>query len=552
MRNILLIILSFLLTQCNVNKPFLSVKVNYLKPKSSDKNWQNKDIIKDSIPGISLDRAYQELLKNKIGKQVIVAVIDAQMDIHHEDLKQAIWVNKDEIPNNGIDDDKNGYVDDVNGWNFIGNTKGESVYESHFEFIRVIKKFKDIFENKSFDSVNNQLKTEYILYKKAKKRVQKEYKRMAYIKSAMDYSINWLDSIKNILKPYFPDEKYTIKKLKSYQTKDKKLKSAINRMIIAIRRDWSIKFFKKRIKDLDRYNDFYLNLNYNDRDLVGDDVNDVKDVKYGYHNVLVNPKFKVYHATYMAGVIGAIRNNNIGLDVFSNQIKIMPLVVSSNGDENDKDIALAIRYAVDNGAKVINMSFIKDFSMHQKWVQDALIYAEKHQVLCVHGSGNDHLDNDTFTNYPVDYDNFGFEIVDNFIEVGSNAYHANKWLISSFSNYGIKNVDIFAPGQNIYTTNINDGYTYDDGTSMAVPMVTGIAALIWSYYPNLKAKQVKEIILASGVSYDLDVEITGEDGKKKLVPFNSLSKSGKIVNAYNALLFAKNYKKWKAGKWPKK
>jgi len=218
----------------------------------------------------------------------------------------------------------------------------------------------------------------------------------------------------------------------------------------------------------------------------------------------------------------------------------MPLCISTYGDEHDKDMALAIRYAVANGASIINISSGKDYSLHSDWVEKEIIRAHNQDVLIVTSAGNDHLnlDQKEVFNYPNDTNSKGDEIVDNFIKVGASTNNLNKNIKRKSSNYGKTEVDIFAPGENIYTTSPNNTYSTKNGTSYAAPIVSGVAALIRSYYPSLSAAEVKDILMKSGTAYHIDIEIEQEDGSKKLVPFSELSKSGKIVNAYNALLLA--------------
>lgn len=215
------------------------------------------------------------------------------------------------------------------------------------------------------------------------------------------------------------------------------------------------------------------------------------------------------------------------------------------GSENDKDVALAIRYAVDNGAKIINMSFGKTLSENPQWIKEAFLYAEMHDVLLVAGSGNNSRDNDIKPFYPIDYDEqTGIEYCKNFIKVGAITSDGDKYFLAYFTNYGKKTVDIFAPGYFLKTTDPIVGYSYRDGTSMSSPIVSGVAALVRSYYPKLKASEVKKIILQSGVSINLNVQVPGEK-EGTLKPFKELSKSGKVVNAYNALLMAKEMSKKK-------
>jgi cell wall-associated protease len=297
------------------------------------------------------------------------------------------------------------------------------------------------------------------------------------------------------------------------------------------------------IKVQDQYRTTY-NEGYYDRAILGDNEFDLKDNHYGSNNMWKNSKW-LHHGTIVAGVIAANRANKIGIDGFSDQIKIMPIrTIPIGGSEHDKDVALAIHYAVDNGAKVINMSFGKTSSMHPEWIKEAFQYAEQHDVLLVAGSGNDSKNNDIDPFYPIDYDiNNGIEYCNNFIKVGGITFNGDKDFLISYSNYGKKTVDIFAPSEFIKTTFPDNKYAYRDGTSMATPIVSGVAALILSYYPKLTAAQVKQIILDSGVAFDnLQVQVPGEK-EGVLKPFSEMSKSGKVVNVYNALLMAAKVRK---------
>ncbi|WP_271782351.1 S8 family serine peptidase [Aquimarina algiphila] len=287
-----------------------------------------------------------------------------------------------------------------------------------------------------------------------------------------------------------------------------------------------------------------LNLDFNEREVLGDNPKDINDKNYGNGNVSGNLN-EFYHGTVVAGIIGATRNNNIGINGISNDLKIMSLKISSNGEEHDKDVSLAIRYAVDNGAKVINMSFAKNFSLYQQWVKEAIHYASEKDVLLIHAASNENNNIDVTPIYPNDIDDEGNESVDNFITVGAISNTLNKNFRSYFSNYGKINVDIFAPGDEIFTTEIKNSYGYHSGTSMATAIVTGVSCILRSHYPDLSAFQVKEILMKSGTLYNMDIEIEQKDGTKKMIPFSELSKSGSVVNAYNALLMAEQISKSK-------
>jgi cell wall-associated protease len=519
------------------------------------KFWQQKDFLKDNIPGISLDKWYE---KNKLQPKkttIVVAVIDTQIDLNHEDLKNQIWTNINEIPNNNIDDDHNGYVDDINGWSYLSAKNGSYVVWANFEYVRMVRKWQPIFQDKIESEILNENLQDFKEYSRAVKFLEKNNKFYNNWLKSLKYKNSIFKQSKDTLKYFFPKENYSIKNLdslykiykindKTYRQRrddnDKDLGALINVMINSL--ELNQKTFENVVdsyQQIDSIVNKNLNINFNDRSTLGDKIN-ILDKNYGNGNVSANIKgirSLKDHCTEVSGIIAGNRKNNIGINGFSDNIKIMPLHISCSGDENDKDIANAIRYAVDNGAKVINMSFGKEFSVHKEWVFEALQYAEKHQVLAIHGSGNDKSNVDNDSNYPNDNAfNGSQEICNNFINVGSTSQRMDSSFVSAFSNYGKKNVDLFAPGEEIYTTSAENKYKTDSGTSLAAPMVSGTAALIWLYYPKLTVQEVKQIILDSGSSYDIEVIVPGTKDKK--VKFSELSKSGKVLNVFNAMQMA--------------
>lgn len=501
--------------------------------------WQHLDIEKDTLAGTSLNRAYQEIIKNKKGKEiVIVAVIDTDIDIHHEDLKSAIWVNKKEIRDNGIDDDHNGYIDDINGWNFLGNSKGDAnVIYANAESTRILKRLKKKYP---VYPIFNQSKEDSLLFITANNRYMKSKQDLIKSQVSTSSNISKYKKSLNDLEGSFHKSYFTLSELDSLYNKNTNV--ALEESILFMRTMWRLgKTYQvlqnDSIKIVQEYNTTY-NDQYYDREILGDNELDLQDKNYGNNIVFKNAPW-TYHGTIVCGIIAADRTNTIGIQGFSSHIKIMPLqAIPSGGSENDKDVALAIRYAVDNGAKVINMSFGKTSSANPDWIRDAFLYAQQHDVLLVAGSGNDYSNNDIYPFYPIDYDEkTGVEFCDNFIKVGAINMDGDKNFLANFTNYGKKTVDLFAPGYFLKTTYPENKYAYRDGTSMSGPIVSGVAALVRSHYPELTASQVKKIILESGVAYDLQVQVPGEkDGVLK--PFSELSKSGKVVNAYNALLMA--------------
>ena len=516
----------------------------------------------DSIPGISLDKWHNEYNGNSTARSITVAVIDTQLDIEHEDLKNQIWINKKEIRNNKIDDDKNGYVDDVNGWNFLGTKSGNYVVWANFEYVRFIRKWKPFFDKVEEQDIAIENLNAFKTYKWSLSLLDYYQKYYATFSSSFGFLAKLYPKAKDTLKNYFPKEDYNLSQLdsmynkyklndKTFQERQKDNDEDFGALIeyVSVAHSYNSKSLQDLKDKLIQYDSIFnknLNLEYNERKLLGDNE---FSLEKDYGNNKVNAKIDGIrsfntHNTKVSGIIASNRKNKIGTKGFSNKIKIMPLAISPSGDEHDKDIANAIYYAVDNGAKIINMSFGKEFSLEKKWVDEAIKYAEQKNVLIVHSSGNDAFNTNNYPNFPDDYDNERKEeISNNFITVGSISSKLDSTLISSFSNYGILSVDLFAPGEDIYTCIPDNKYEIDSGTSLAAPMVSGTAALIWLYYPKLTVKQVKNIILESGVKIDKMVVKPGT--KNEMVPFSDLCKTGKILNTYNAMQLAKKVSRQK-------
>ncbi|GAB5565151.1 MAG: S8 family peptidase [Winogradskyella sp.] len=480
------------------------------------KNWGHLDLEKDTIPGMAVDRAYEEIIKNKKGKKVIVAVIDSGIDIDHEDLDDVIWTNKDEIPNNGKDDDNNGYIDDIHGWNFLGDA-----YDEQLEYVRLL-------------ASNN---TSDPRFEEAKALHDKEYQKYLGYKTQYDQISAAVKSAHETLTTHFGKEDYTSEEISAIKTEDPSLLQAVQIANQITANGISMADAGKEIEGAqDQINErlnFHLNKEFSGR-TTGDNINDLTDTGYGNGNVKPVKKSEA-HGTHVAGIIGAERNNGLGANGVANNIEIMAIRAVPNGDEYDKDVALAIRYAVDNGAKVINGSFGKSFSPYSQWVRDAIKYASDNDVVFVHAAGNDSKDVDVEPNFPDDNVNF-VEVSDTYIRVGSLTQNYGAKMVSGFSNYGQKNVDVFAPGSGIYATMPENEYDFNSGTSMAAPGVAGIAALVRSQYPKLTAAQVKQVIVDSGLPLTTKVVVGGD--AEDVRPFSELSTSGKIANAYNALIMA--------------
>ena len=498
--------------------------------------WPHMDIYKDSVPGMSLEKAYA-FLNGKSGKTVIVGVIDSGIDIEHEDLKDVVWTNDDEIAGNEKDDDNNGYTDDVHGWNFLGGEKGTDNPEQ-LELTRIVQKWTPRFEGKTLESIADKDTTDYKLYTKLKKIVEDKStnanNQVIQYSAIKDFVARANDTITKLV----GKEAYSIEDANNVSLAEPGLMQG--KMIIMRILDGgdTVPAALDQLTEIVAHYSNQLNAQYkvdfNGR-IAGDDPYDINDRDYG-NGLVIGSKETESHGTHVSGIIAASRNNEVGMNGVAHNVQIMALRAVPDGDEYDKDIALAIRYAVDNGAKVVNMSFGKSYSPNAEWVFDAIKYAAEKDVLLVHAAGNDGSDIDSAENFPNDSKDKITEIADNVITVGAMTRHYDERLVASFSNYGKLNVDVFAPGLEIYSTYPKDSYESIQGTSMAAPEVAGVAALIRSYYPSLTASQVKRVIMESGIEYDGDVLLPGSKTEK--APFKNLSVSGKILNAYNALKMA--------------
>lgn len=486
-------------------------------------NWYN-----GKSPGMNTEKAYSAL-KNRKSTTVIVAVIDSGIDLEHKDLKGKIWVNEDEIPNNGIDDDHNGYIDDIHGWNFLGAANGENQQYARLEKTRLLAQLDEKYKGKESSQIPTSERSDYDLYKKLRKEIAEE--RESNKKTLERYEQ---------LKELFPKlkamvveklgENFTMKEVDAWQPADEKegqLKGFATAIAMG---ELSEEQIEEGIAYLSASVNYQLNPEYNDRAMIGDNPHDFNDTRYGNSDV-EGPD--ALHGTHVGGIIGACRGNGLGGDGVAENIKLMSLRAVPDGDEQDKDIALAIRYAVDNGAMVINMSFGKGYSMHQKEVYEALAYADSKGVLLIHAAGNDNADVDHTENYPTSAYSFQKAKLGHFLTIGASTRFPKGELAATFSNYGQTKVDVFAPGFEIYSTVPQSDYKKLQGTSMAAPMVAGVAALLKSYFPELTMLQIKEAILSSAKSYKgTNQTLPGSEAK---VDFATLSVTGAVVDVNAAV-----------------
>ena len=530
---------------------FMSVGLWVTAQDAAPENWFNLDKSQDNVAGVSTEKMYKELLKDRASQTVVVAVIDSGVDPRHEDLKSVIWVNKDEIPDNGIDDDNNGYIDDINGWNFIGGKNGENINHESLEITRLVARYQKKYADKDLSSLSKKEKKEYERYKKLEKEIND--KREQISQQGMGY-IMFASAIKKI-KAGVGKDQISFEDLKAFESDDEEVTGMLPRLIdIMDKQGASFEEIESEIAGASDYFsgqlNYYYNTEYDPRSVVGDNYNDPYDRNYGNADVQ-GPD--AMHGTHVAGIIAAVRDNDLGIKGVANNVEIMSVRAVPDGDERDKDVANAIIYAVDNGASVINMSFGKGYSWDKEVVDKAVKYAAKKDVLLIHAAGNSSLNTDEEDNFPNDrYQKRGWfrkKMAKNWLEIGALSWKPGEDAVASFSNYAKENVDLFAPGYQINSTTPDQGYQALSGTSMASPVTAGIAAVLRSYFPTLTAEQVKDIMMSTTTPIKQKVKKPGYKEGDELVDFSSLSKSGGVVNAYLAVqkaMMTKGNKKIKA------
>lgn len=508
----------------------------YAQDSKPPENWFTLDPESDKVQGVSADRVYREM-KEREGRTVIVAVIDSGVDIEHEDLQGKIWKNEDEIAGNGIDDDKNGYADDVYGWNFIGGKDGRNVgpdtYELTREYVRLKEKYEGVEKPKRRD------REEFEYWKEIQSKFLEEYEKAdgqyKFYKQLQENTIRYY----SLLRAYLDVDTLTLEMIKQVQSQDSVIQSAqqtVGMIMMNMGEDIPyeqlVGFLDEAVSYFEDRALYGYNPDFNPRDIVGDNWDEPYEIGYG------NPDVEgpdASHGTHVAGIIAADRNNDIGIKGIAENVLIMPVRAVPDGDERDKDIANAIRYAVDNGADIINMSFGKGYSHRKQLVDEAIQYAESKGVLCVHAAGNSSDNLDEVTNFPTPVLEDGRR-AENWLEVGASGWGENENFVGSFSNYGQTTVDLFAPGVQIFSLYPDNKYEFASGTSMAAPSTSGVAAVLMSYFPDLTAKQVKTILVESTRKFgDLQV---ARPGSGDLVPFADLSMTGGMVNAMKAIKMA--------------
>ena len=504
--------------------------------------WYLRDPQLDKTPGTGTTRAYAELLKGRTATAVVVAVIDSGIDTAHVDLKPVLWRNRGEIAGNGIDDDKNGYVDDVHGWNFIGGADGRNISVETLESTRIVAKYGPRFAGKTSAQIKAADRADYALYLKAKKAYDAKRKELTSGVAQAEQVTGPLGQMTGMLKEKLGVEKLDTATMRraAAQIADPDFKGLLTSLYQNMKQggigdtDALITELNSEVKDQREQLEFSMNTKFNARaDIVKDNPEDITQRNYG-NNDVTGPD--PLHGTHVAGIIAAVRNNNIGIQGIADApVQVMSVRAVPNGDERDKDVANAIRYAVDNGAQIINMSFGKEFSPQRPAVEAAYKYAASKNVLLVHAAGNEDDNLDLVPHYPAAFYLDG-STPSNLLTIGASGPANDENLPASFSNFSKRQVDVFAPGVGIFSTLPGSKYGSESGTSMAAPVTAGVAAVLKAYFPNLTAADLKRIIRESAQVHHTQVLMPGGDGKK--VDFATLSATGGIVDLYTALQLA--------------
>jgi subtilisin family serine protease len=500
------------------------------------KNWHHQDYTTDGFRGISTDKAY-EILKDRTPRKIIVAVIDSGVDWEHEDLKDVIWINQKEIENNGMDDDGNGFIDDFRGWNFLGSPDGHNISKETLEVTREFRRLNELYGNKTVLDLNANQRDEFFYYERVRDQFYSERQKFLEQYNQIKQIYERFTAAEDTIKKAFGLTSINPQGLEALDMDGNlELIQARNFLVLLDRNGISGAELSEAYEQYDTYVNYGYNVDFDPRGLVENNYYNFDNRFYG------NPDTKgpdSKHGTHVAGIIAAKRGNGIGTDGVADNVEIMIIRAVPDGDEYDKDVANAIRYAVDNGAHIINMSFGKSLSPQKFLVDDAVRYAQKKGVLLIHAAGNDGVNLDSTENYPTAQYTHTRKTFNNWIEVGASSHGGPDNFVASFSNYGKRRVHVFAPGNNIYAPTPENQYDYLSGTSMAAPVVSGIAALLMSYYPKMKTRDVIRVIMDSSVKFKgTMVKRPGAEDDEPYIDFAELSMTGGIVNAYEAVKMA--------------
>ncbi|MCE2732501.1 MAG: S8 family serine peptidase [Flammeovirgaceae bacterium] len=496
-------------------------------------DWWLSDTETDGVAGVGFYKILKNLKPNTFSGKMIIAVLDTGTDTSHHTINPYLYVNTKEITGNGKDDDNNGYIDDRHGWNFLGGPTGNLIHDTPEvvrEYVRLSKKSKNpsnSLSNKEW-AYFREVSEKYERDKNGNKKKLEEY-RQAHVQ--YQQITGTLNTCKRILERELSGKNLSYRGIKELMPKTDSAqfaKAVLMQIMEATDTTLLIQETQNELKQAEEdlgnlVRDYSIAVSLYDttwrpRQIIGDTENN-EEKFYGNADV----RDPTGHGTSVAGIMALLlqKLNEQGHRV---PIKILPVrIVPSAGDERDKDIANGIVYAVNQGAKIINLSFGKYYSPYPEVVQQAILYGTEKDVLFVHAAGNEGINIDSRSHFPLPPKQ---NLETAWIEVGASGPTLNETLAASFSNYGKKTVDLYAPGVDLYCPTLQNKFGYSQGTSLAAPVVSICAALLWSYNTKFKALDVKDKLISNTKKYKTQVYIPK---LKKHVPFNELSKSGGIL-----------------------
>ncbi|MFN9350052.1 MAG: S8 family serine peptidase [Gemmatimonadota bacterium] len=479
--------------------------------------WHRLDTERDGVLGVGVDRALRELLAGRApGRRVLVAVIDGGVDTAHAQLAPVLWRNPREVPGNGVDDDRNGFTDDVRGWSTIPPLTGDSGRYDTFELTRLYAACRGQPAAGRLarpDSATCRSVTE--AYGEKAMEVSQTVMQIRGLAGALARSTATLRQAMKT-EPVTPEAVRAFAPGNAAETEAKRAFLQFSAAGLDSAK------LAEGFEAYDGQLRFGLDTLFNPRARPSRGSGDV-----------MGPAAR--HGTHVAGIIAAaaVPGRPARGIAPEGAVTILPIRAVPDGDERDEEVARAIRYAVDQGALVINMSFGKAYSPGKAAVDSAVRYATQRGVLLVHAAGNDAEDTDHSASFPTrQASGPPFDAL--WIEVGASSWKGPDQLAAGFSNYGKRTVDLFAPGEDIVSTVPGGGVATESGTSMAAPVVSGVAALLLAYFPSLTPAQVRSVILETVRPLgDRTVAQPGDPSVQ--LKFGSLSRTGGLLDAYAAV-----------------
>jgi subtilisin family serine protease len=533
---------------------------------AQNENWHHL-APEDGVFGAAIERAHAAARESGLRparRPITIALIGGGIDISHKAISDIIWVNRRERRINGRDNDRNGWIDDRHGWNFLGNdtmTINSLSTMGDREFLRLKDKYnhflfvEDGIAYMFDDELGALVETEppadmeefeYFLRVVTESELAETNRGVMLAKAVVWY----IREIGHSMRMAYPERVLTrtdfgefVRAQQSTTAMQDALFAFIDLMFMSANtEDWNTmaafadtEFIP--IQEL-RHERAMARRFPRERELIGDDPNDLNDKGYGNNNLLANNALR---NTMIAGIIGA-GGGQSEIRGITNNVQIMTLRIEADfGEPYMKDMALAIRYAVEQGADIIQLGATNRlFPRHQShWVEEALRYAEQRNVLVVIPVRDLSSNLDDFPFYPNR--NLSTGTLSNIITVAASDSLGNPFLWANFSE---TELDIFAPGVEIKSAMPGNRYAIDSGSAYAAAMVTGVAAFIKNYFPQITPAQMRQLLIdtvtdRSDAEVEKQYRATAGSMRGRIATdlflFSDLCVSGGILNAERAI-----------------